>query len=199
MLRITLIVLIAFSSLLVNFRAMSYDEPTYKIIKKTSSYEIRLYDGRTVAQTAYSEESIGFKTLFKYISGYNKAAKEIKMTTPVTQGTKIDMTIPVSQTKNEKNKIMRFFLPKKYSKTTAPEPINPDVEILDLPQTYYAVISYSGFASDENFEKNTEKLEASLDKDGVMAIGPPIKATYNSPFTLPFLRRNEAMLPLKWE
>ena len=121
MLRITLIVLIAFSSLLVNFRAMSYDEPTYKIIK-TSSYEIRLYDGRTVAQTAYSEESIGFKTLFKYISGYNKAAKEIKMTTPVTQGTKIDMTIPVSQTKNEKNKIMRFFLPKKYSK---PPPQNP--------------------------------------------------------------------------
>ena len=71
-------------------------------------------------------------------------------------------------------------------------------QIIDLPDEYFAVISYSGFASDSNFEKHHKELKAALDKDGMVITGPPIKATYNSPFTPPFLRRNEAMYPLEW-
>ena len=153
---------------------------------------------RTVAEVIYGEEDSGFRVLFDYISGSNKGSKEVEMTIPVTQSKEIDMTVPVTQSASDGEMGMRFFLPKQYSKQNAPEPNDERVKIIDLPEEYFAVISYSGFASDSNFEEHHKELKAALDKDGMVIKGPPIKATYNSPFTPPFLRRNEAMYPLEW-
>jgi len=178
--------------------AMSYEEPEYSIVKKTDVYEVRQYKRRTVAEVTYGEEDSGFRVLFDYISGANKGSKEVEMTIPVTQSKEIDMTVPVTQSTTGNKMSMRFFLPMQYSKQNAPEPNDERVRIIDLPAEYFAVISYSGFASDGNFEEHYTKLKAALDKDGIVIKGPPIKATYNSPFTLPFLRRNEAMYPLEW-
>ena len=178
--------------------AMSYEEPEYKVVKKTDVYEIRQYKKRTVAQIIYGEEDSGFRVLFDYILGSNKSSKEVEMTIPVTQSKEIDMTVPVTQSTNDGEMSMRFFLPKQYSKQNAPEPNDERVKIIDLPEEYLAVISYSGFASDSNFVDHHEELKAALEKDGMVIKGPPIKATYNSPFTPPFLRRNEAMYLLKW-
>jgi effector-binding domain-containing protein len=178
--------------------AMSYEEPEYSIVKKTDVYEVRQYKRRTVAEVTYGEEDSGFRVLFDYISGANKGSKEVEMTIPVTQSKEIDMTVPVTQSTAGDKMSMRFFLPMQYSKQNAPEPNDERVRIIDLPAEYFAVISYSGFASDGNFEEHYTKLKAALDKDGIVIKGPPIKATYNSPFTLPFLRRNEAMYPLEW-
>ena len=178
--------------------AMSYEEPEYNIVKKTDVYEVRQYKKRTVAEIKYGEEDSGFGALFDYISGSNKGSKEVEMTIPVTQSKKIDMTVPVTQSASDGEMSMRFFLPTQYSKQNAPAPNDERVKIIDLPEEYYAVISYSGFASDGNFEEHYTELKAALDKDGMVIKGPPIRATYNSPFTPPFLRRNEAMYPLEW-
>ena len=40
---------------------MSYEEPEYKVVKKTDVYEIRQYKKRTVAQIIYGEEDSGFE------------------------------------------------------------------------------------------------------------------------------------------
>ncbi|MFW2468667.1 MAG: SOUL family heme-binding protein [Candidatus Puniceispirillaceae bacterium] len=173
--------------------AMSYEEPKYTVIKKTDIYEVRLYETRTVAQVIYGKEDSGFKVLFNYISGENETSSEVKMTVPVTQSEKIDMTAPVTQSKSDGKMVMQFFLPKQYSLQNAPKPNDPRVSIIDLPETYFAVISYSGSTSDKNFNEHHKELKAALDKDKLTVIGIPLKATYNSPFTLPFLRRNEAM------
>ena len=178
--------------------AMSYEEPEYSIVKKTDVYEVRQYKKRTVAEVIYGEEDSGFRVLFDYISGANKGSKEVEMTIPVTQSKEIDMTVPVTQSTTDGKMSMRFFLPMQYSKQNAPEPNDERVRIIDLPAEYFAVISYSGFASESNFEEHYTELKAALNKDGMVIKGPPIKATYNSPFTLPFLRRNEAMYPLEW-
>ena len=179
--------------------AMSYEEPQYKIVKKTDIYEVRRYAQRTVAQAKYDQENSGFRMLFDYISGKNESATDVAMTIPVAQSTDINMTAPVTQTNNNGKMVMQFFLPKKYTKETAPRPKDSRINIVDLPAAYYAVISYSGFASEENFQKHHNKLKNELDKDSITVSGPPIKATYNSPFTLPFFRRNEAMYPLNWD
>ena len=44
--------------------AMSYEEPQYKIVKKTDIYEVRRYAQRTVAQAKYDKEDSGFRILF---------------------------------------------------------------------------------------------------------------------------------------
>ena len=191
-----LIALLAY--LTASVPAMSYEEPEYSIVKKTDVYEVRQYKQRTVAEVTYGEEDSGFRVLFDYISGANKGSKEVEMTIPVTQSKEIDMTVPVTQSTTDGKMSMRFFLPMQYSKQNAPEPNDERVRIIDLPAEYFAVISYSGFASDGNFEEHYTELKAALDKDGMVIKGPPIKATYNSPFTPPFLRRNEAMYPLEW-
>ena len=198
LLRFSVFLIAILAYLTASVPAMSYEEPEYSIVKKTDVYEVRQYKKRTVAEVTYGEEDSGFKVLFDYISGANKGSKEVEMTIPVTQSKEIDMTVPVTQSTTDGKMSMRFFLPMQYSKQNAPEPNDERVRIIDLPAEYFAVISYSGFASDGNFKEHHKELKAALDKDGVVIKGPPIKATYNSPFTPPFLRRNEAMYPLEW-
>jgi len=198
LLRFSVFLIALLAYLTASVPAMSYEEPEYSIVKKTDVYEVRQYKQRTVAEVTYGEEDSGFRVLFDYISGANKGSKEVEMTIPVTQSKEIDMTVPVTQSTTDGKMSMRIFLPMQYSKQNAPEPNDERVRIIDLPAEYFAVISYSGFASDGNFEEHYTELKAALDKDGMVIKGPPIKATYNSPFTLPFLRRNEAMYPLEW-
>lgn len=184
--------------LLTMSSAISSEEPAYTIVQKTDVYEIRRYSERTVAEVTYEEQDSGFRILFDYISGGNKGSNNLEMTIPVTQSEKIDMTVPVTQSNAGSKISMRFFLPKQYSKQNAPEPNDKRVKIIDLPEEYFAVITYSGSNSDSSFKKWHQKLRSALSKDDLRVTGPPVKATYNSPFTLPFLRRNEAMYPLKW-
>ena len=198
LIRIGIIFLALFSYITASVPAMSYEEPKFTIIKKTDVYEVRRYETRTVAEVTYGDEDNGFRVLFDYISGANKDIQEIQMTVPVTQSKEIDMTAPVTQSENNGQMVMRFFLPSNYSKQNAPKPTDKRVQIIDLPDEYFAVISYSGFASDSNFIKHHEELKVAMERDGLIVTGPPLKATYNSPFTPPFLRRNEAMYPLKW-
>ena len=187
LIRIGIIFFALFSFITVSVPAMSYEEPKFTIIKKTDVYEVRRYERRTVAEVTYGDEDNSFRVLFDYISWANKDIQEIQM------------TVPVTQSDNNGQMVMRFFLPSNYSKQNAPKPTNKKVQIIDLPEEYFAVISYSGFASNSNFVKHHEELKAAMERDGLVAIGPPLKATYNSPFTPPFLRRNEAMYPLKWK
>ena len=199
LIRIGIIFLALFSYITASVPAMSYEEPKFTIIKKTDVYEVRRYERRTVAEVTYGDEDSGFRVLFDYISGANKDIQEIQMTVPVTQFKEIDMNAPVTQSNNNGQMVMRFFLPSNYSKQNAPKPTDKRVQIIDLPDEYFAVISYSGFASDSNFIKHHEELKVAMERDGLIVTGPPLKATYNSPFTPPFLRRNEAMYPLKWD
>ena len=109
------------------------------------------------------------------------------------------MTVPVTQMEKKGNMTMQFYLPSKFNKDNVPNPSSTDVKIVNIEGGYYAVIRYSGRASDKNFIKHKEILENELTKDNISIVGPAIKATYNGPFTLPMLRRNEAMFEVNLE
>tara|TARA_B100000965_G_scaffold76866_1_gene61020 strand:- start:224 stop:727 length:504 start_codon:yes stop_codon:yes gene_type:complete len=163
---------------------MAYEEANYQVVKTNEFYEIRKYSDRLAVETATSNQNSGFRKLFNYISGSNETNEEIKMTTPVTE------------IKKNKNMTMQFYLPLKYNKNNVPIPSRPDVEIVTIEGGYFAVIRYSGRSSDKNFIKHKEILETELKKDDISILGPPIRATYNSPFTIPMLRRNEVMFEI---
>ena len=88
---------------------------------------------------------------------------------------------------------MQFYLPSNFNKDNAPKPSNSEIQILTIEGGYYAVIKYSGRSSDQNFLKNKEILDKELKQDNITILSTPIRASYNSPFTLPILKRNEVM------
>jgi DNA gyrase inhibitor GyrI len=174
------ILLVLILILTLGSHTMAYEEANYETISKNENYEIRKYFDRLVIETD-STEGNGFRKLFNYISGNNEEKKEIKMTVPVTQENK------------DGNMKMQFYLPSKFNKDNAPKPSNPEIKVLNIEGGYYAVIKYSGRSSDKNFIKNKNILEKELKKDDIVILSPPIRASYNSPFTLPMLKRNEVM------
>ena len=175
---------IAVLGLIIISNAMAVEEVEYEVIKENEVYEIRKYSDRLAIETLSTNQNSGFRKLFNYISGNNQKNEEIKMTAPVTQ------------VKKNGKMTMQFYLPSKFNKENTPSPSSPDVKLLDIKGGYYAVIKYSGRASDNNFIKHKDILEEELKKNNILILGPPIKATYNGPFTLPMLRRNEAMFEI---
>ena len=109
------------------------------------------------------------------------------------------MTIPVTQTQKDGEMFMQFYLPSKFNKDTTPTPTNPELEVTTVPGGYFAVLKFSGRSSDKNFEKHNEILKQKLFEDNISIKGSVIRATYNSPFTLPPLRRNESMFSIDWK
>ena len=166
---------------------MANEEAKYDIVKSNDTYEIRKYSDRLAVQVASTSGNNGFRKLFNYISGNNEKNQKIKM------------TVPVTVIEKSGNMTMQFYLPSKFDKNNIPNPTGSDVEIINIEGGYYAVIRYSGRASENNFIKHRDILESELYKDGIVIKGPPIKATYNSPFTLPLMRRNEAMFRVNYK
>ena len=173
-------------SLSLYSNSMANEEAPYDVVHKNDIYEVRYYSDRLVVQVMSKDNNNSFRKLFRYISGANK------------KSTKISMTVPVTQTTEDNVTYMQFYLPSKFSKETAPSPSNPEVKISTIKEGFFAVIRYSGRASDANFDKHSKILEKKLNEDNVSINGLPIKATYDSPFTLPLLRRNEAMFNVEW-
>ena len=173
--------------LFTHSQAMAYDEPPFNIVHQTDVYEIRHYADRLAVQATYTNQNSSFRNLFNYISGANIDSQKIKM------------TIPVTQSEKSSEMVMQFYLPSKFTIKTAPVPTDPRVELINIEEGFYAVIKYSGRLTDKNFNKYRKILKEILIEDKIEILGPAIKAIYNGPFTLPVLRRNEAMFRVNWK
>ncbi len=180
----------------------SYESPDYRVVDRLGEVEIRKYDGYLVARTRVegdleSAGNQGFRVLASYIFGDNRSQAKIEMTAPVTQreetSTTIAMTAPVTQQEENGSYMLSFMMPSEFSRETLPEPIDPRVEIAEVPPKTMAAIRYSGTWSKKNYQKQLERLLAALDRAGYQAVGEPVWARYNAPFTPWFMRRNEIL------
>lgn len=178
-------------------------EPPYEMLKHDGAFEVRRYGPMVIAETFLDEESYsaasgkGFNRLAGYIFGKNRSKTSISMTAPVLQergSEKISMTAPVLQQTNKGGRSMAFVLPEGFTLASAPEPLDPEVKLRELPPSTVAVVTFSGLHSAANLEKYGRRLQAWLEKQGYRAISEPKLASYDPPWTLPFLRRNEVQI-----
>lgn len=179
-----------------------YEQPAYTVIGKIrEKVEIRRYDSRLAAETTVeaSDAEVGrnaaFELLFDYISGANRGSSKVAMTAPVEVATgaeDIAMTVPVETVADESGRYtMRFFLPSSYTATTAPEPTDPRVQIVEVPEATLAVLRFSGSRDAEAVDTRKAELIEALDNSDWRLAGRPTALFYDPPWTLPFLRRNE--------
>ena len=195
---------LAFALFAASMPIRAIEEPAYEVTARIGDVELRQYSTYVVAQvlitgSATQAGNQAFRILASYIFGNNKGEKKLAMTAPVTQSAapiKLEMAAPVIQNAAPGGYLVQFVLPKVVTLDTAPEPIDERIVLRQVQPMRVAVIRYSGFWSDSNYNRHLVQLEETLRKAGVKWSGEPIYSRYNPPFTPWFLRRNEIWLRL---
>lgn len=175
------------------FGEPTVETPAYETLASEGDIELRRYPALVMARAPMGEgSSTAFRTLFDYITGENDGGNEIAMTAPVLMGREIAMTAPVLMD----GESMAFIAPRRFSAEDMPRPTDPSVEIVETPERVFAAITFSGFLTDGSVDEEEEALRAWLEASRWRAVGPALRAGYNPPWTLPFLRRNEVLIPV---
>jgi hypothetical protein len=176
-----------------------YEQPVYQVVQQMPpGIEIRQYEAREAVETVMipGNEGAAFGRLFRYITGANVAKKMISMTAPVVESpTTIGMTLPVVS--DGAAHTMRFFLPKSVVSAGVPMPTDPDVHVVPVPAMTLGAIRFTGIASSMVRAAETVLLRDGLAHGGKVASGPPLYLSYDPPFTIPILRRNEVAIPVR--
>ena len=188
----------------VHAAAMAIEEPDYEVVRRLDGgdVELRRYAPYVVAQVrvdgpADRADSEGFRALAGYIFGKNKGERRLEMTAPVTRAAepvKLEMTAPVTRSADAAGYVVQFVLPKGVTLATAPEPLDPRVQLREVPASVIAAIRYSGTWSQANYDEHLGTLQSALRAAQVRWTGEPTLSRYNGPMTPWFLRRNEIWL-----
>lgn len=187
--------------------------PNYRVVMVKDGYEIREYQGYTVASTSmtkvdepYTMDDLAsggeaFNALAAYLFGANEDKEVMEMTTPVT-------TTSTGE--------MRFYLKERYNAGGGgvdcfpkPQAENDEVfnekglvKIQEIPPATLAVAKFTGFVTEGEVARQKDALLTSLAIDGIdidVPHGTPVPHVifqYNPPYTIPILRRNEIGIPV---
>jgi hypothetical protein len=199
----------------VSQNTMAIEEPSFKVIAKSGTFELRQYAPMLVAETLVDGDmddagSTGFRRIADYIFGNNQvqastSSTKIAMTAPVTmepQSQKIAMTAPVALIPTEnmvasKQWRVHFVMPSQYNLESIPKPKNPDVKLREIPGKLFAVNSFTGFNTQSRIQSKTDELSVWIGQKNWKSISQPQLARYDPPWTLPMFRRNEVMIEVE--
>ena len=100
------------------------------------------------------------------------------------------MTVPIIQEATEEMKKMAFVVPGNFGEQV-PEPNNPNLKVKKIEEGLFGSIRYSGLSNESKESEMKNRLEEWIQKKGYQRESNYMVASYNAPFTLPMLRRNE--------
>ena len=158
------------------------ETPKYKIDKTLGDdCEVRTYEAYAVAElTETRPDGDAFNVLAAYLFGKNSEDKAMAMTMPVEM---VDG-------------VMSFVLPKADA-SQPPAPTDDKVVIGERPARTVVALPFPGVATPEEIERQRSKLADVLKAEGLEAADDSYTVLqYNSPFTIPWRRRNELVVAL---
>ena len=187
---------------------MAVEEPKYSVLEKSPPFELRSYAPMIVAEVQVEGDldeasGQGFRLIAAYIFGQNQVSEKIAMTSPVVvegqspKSAKIAMTSPVTIESSAGQWTISFVMPAEYTMESLPKPLNPKVQLRQIPAVKRAVIGFTGFYNENKVTERTLELEEWMKTKNLQAASAPKFARYNPPWTLPFLRRNEIMIDVR--
>ncbi len=173
--------------------AMAIEEPAYRSLINEPPFEHRAYSDYVIAETDIAGDfdaasTRGFRRVAAYIFGENSL--------PNGENKKIAMTAPVTVEEKPSGWRLQFVMPDGENLESLPKPKNAEIRLKKVPEHQMAVIRFSGWTTKAAIEEQTEKLKAWMSAKKLKAVGSPQVARYNDPFTLPWRRRNEIMIPV---
>lgn len=157
-----------------------WEQPEYTVLKRLDKVEIRKYHQSKIITTRASTSNSAFSKLASYIFGNNKEKEKIAMTTPV-----------LTETTDDNDIRMVFYLPKKYENKNNPTPFLEDIKTERQDERIVAILRFYGRMNKNKWEKYIEKLLDNLKKNKVQTKGNLFYLNYSDPFVPPPLRRNE--------
>jgi hypothetical protein len=174
--------------------AQTVSEPPYTLVKNDPPFEVRDYGVLTVAETLIEGDfdiagSQGFRRVAGYIFGKNQNAQG--------ESEKIAMTAPVTMEAQNQQWRMHFVMPQGMTLVNLPKPIDASVQLREVPAQRMAAVRFSGLTTAASIERQTQLLKDWLGRNNLAYEDRPQLARYNDPFTLPWNRRNEILIPLK--
>lgn len=182
------------------------EKPAYTVLEKRDGYEIREYKSYIVAETKVRGDrqealTAGFQIIADYIFGNNVSKKSIAMTAPVLEteaSEKISMTSPVLSTEDiSGERTIAFVVPSEYTLDTLPTPNNTAVTLREVPAHKVAVLKFTWYATQARIEKKKGMLISLLERDKMTVSGEVQVAQYNPPLSMPFVLRNEIIIPVE--
>jgi hypothetical protein len=187
---------------------MATEEPQFTVLEKTPPFELRSYAPMILAEVKVEgnldeASSQGFRLIAAYIFGQNQVSEKIAMTSPVVvegqapKSAKIAMTSPVTIESSAGQWTISFVMPAEYTMESLPKPLNPKVQLRQIPAVKRAVIGFTGFYNENKVAERTLELEEWMKTKNLQAASAPKFARYNPPWTLPFMRRNEVMIDVR--
>lgn len=175
-----------------------YETPAYSVEETDGVVEIRTYPSHIAAEVTVTGNrnaaiNTGFRLLAGYIFGGNESSAKVAMTTPVTQvpAEKIAMTTPVTQTGSDQGWTVRFMMPANYTLETLPKPKDARIRFVTTDPVRMVVLRFSGLPRTAALEQRSVELRIWAKARGLTLEGAAQFMFYDSPFRLPWKRRNE--------
>jgi hypothetical protein len=101
----------------------------------------------------------------------------------------ISMTAPVFMEMGNNTK-MAFVMPKNYKLDALPKPDSEEVQLIVIAPKKYAVIKFSGYASDDKIKEKSQELQNLISREKLTKVGTFQYLGYNPPWKV-IGRKNE--------
>lgn len=166
------------------------ETPAYEVEGRAGELELRRYPLLVEARASLEVQSFegaldrGFGRLACYIFGANVRDEDLAMTTPVVT------------TLRDGHYTMAFIMPAGRSIASLPPPDDARIELREVPARRIAALRFHGRFTRDNIASHERRLLRGIVDAGLAARGSVAFVGYDSPATLPALRRNELWIEI---